>query len=663
MPARVEKGMPEILEAAHAFLLAGYSVLPTKKGTKAPLLPSWKRLQKTPMTKEDASRHFRGDTQLGVICGAVSGNLEILDFDDPDAFGPFLELLELRAPGLAGKLVRHETPSGGYHLLYRSSESVAGNLVFAYMPRGEKTRTGKDVRIESRGEGGYTLVPPSEGYKVLSGSFLSCPVLTVTEVELIHTTARIFDHREPQQIPPQIQGRDNTEAPGTRYNAAHDIRDILSAHDWRPAGRTTAGEGWTRPGKAKGVSGVLLASTGNFYVWTSSVPELEPGKSYSAFALYTAYEHNGDYSKAARELKRQEKPGSVSAVPRAVAHEEGAPVRRFKLVRAGDVEAKPPQWLVRGLLERDALALVFGDPGCGKSFWALDLALCVSTGTSHHGNAVEQGPVVYIAGEGQNGIKRRLMAWTEARGISHEEVPLYLSLVPAAMTDTEEAEHMLNAIDELASDTGTPVLVVIDTLARNFGPADENSTKDMGLFIQAADKIRSRYQATVLLVHHSGHSDKTRARGAMALKGALDAEYRMDRDEEGTIRLEATKMKEAEHPEPIAFRLRSVDLPLADPETGEVCTSAFLDLTTYEPPARKGTRGRGKHQTRALEILGDLWTAKQQGDSEVCRLTTDEWKTAMREEGLPRQRIPEVVRSLIEAGAVHEAHGFITPVF
>lgn len=658
----------DIPEAVRAYLTAGYSVLPAKRGTKAPLLSSWAKLQRTPLTPEAVVQHFSNGAQIGVIGGAVSGNLEVLDFDDPDVFEPFFDMLELRAPGLGKKLIKHQTPSGGYHLLYRSSEPVAGNQVFARLTRGEKTRTGKDVRIETRGEGGYALVPPSEGYKVLSGSLLDCPVLTSAEVELIHTTARVFDQRESEQIPAtQTQGRDNSDAPGTKYNAEHDIRDILTAYGWRPAGGTTAGEGWTRPGKDKGVSGVLLSSTGNFYVWTSSVSALEPEKSYSPFALYTAYEHNGDYSKAARELKMKERASSVTAVPRSETLEGSAPVRRFKLVRAGDIEAKPPQWLVQGLLERDALALVFGDPGCGKSFWALDLALSISTGTSHHGREVVQGSVVYIAGEGQNGIKRRLMAWSEVRGVSHDEAPLYISLMPAALTDAEEAMFVIDAIDGLAVEAGAPVMVVIDTLARNFGAADENSTKDMGLFIRTADRIRARYQATVLLVHHSGHSDKSRARGAMALKGALDAEYRMDRDEEGTIRLKATKMKEAEHPEPVAFRLCGVDLPLADPDTGEVCTSAALELTTYEPPAQKGTSGRGKHQTRALEILGDLLAERTEvnrregRDTDTVRISMDEWMKALKKD-LPRQRVREVASSLCEAGVVINDHGFVHPI-
>lgn len=355
---------------------------------------------------------------------------------------------------------------------------------------------------------------------------------------------------------------------------------------------------------------------------------------------------------------------NTCSVQRKEAASEGTTACRFKLIRAGDIEAKPPRWIVRDILEEHALALIFGDPGCGKSFWALDLALSIATGTSFHGHAVEQGAVIYIAGEGQNGIKRRLIAWSMARGVSHDTAPLYISLTPTALTDKEGLAMVTEAIDVVADEAGMPVLIVIDTLARNYGPADENSTADMSRAIGAMDSIRVKYRTTILLVHHSGHGDKTRARGAMALKGALDAEYRMGKDDTGTIRLETVKMKESDLPEPMAYRLRPVDLDnLTDPATGEIVTSAVLEPTSYEPRAAKGKQGRGKWQTRALEILIDLWSARQGTEGEAARITVDAWRFALKNENFPRQRIVEVTRSLIEVGAVHEAHGFVSPVF
>jgi RecA-family ATPase len=106
--------------------------------------------------------------------------------------------------------------------------------------------------------------------------------------------------------------------------------------------------------------------------------------------------------------------------------------------------------------------------------------------------------------------------------------------MPAALLDPESADQVIKAIDEIVSDIGVPViLIVIDTVARNFGTGDENSTKDMGMFIQGIDALRVRHQAAILLVHHTGHGDKSRGRGSMALKGALDAEYKLARGDDG----------------------------------------------------------------------------------------------------------------------------------
>ncbi|RNI20619.1 AAA family ATPase [Paracoccus pantotrophus] len=119
---------------------------------------------------------------------------------------------------------------------------------------------------------------------------------------------------------------------------------------------------------------------------------------------------------------------------------------------------------------------------------------------------------------------------------------------------------MLGAVAELreaiAALPEPPILVVLDTLARNFGGGDENSTKDMSAFIAAADSLKADHaDCAVLIVHHSGHAEKQRARGAMALKGALDVEYRLEGSNSGLV-LTNTKMKDEEPPKPLRMTLQ-----------------------------------------------------------------------------------------------------------
>ena len=281
-----------LAQAALGIISLKFSVIPTYEDKKPTI--SWKEFQSRIMAPSEVQRHFVDGIRIAIAGGKISGNLECLDIDDPTTYEPFLKLLGIRWPGLHERLLKRQTPSGGYHLTYRCSAPVAGNLKLACNESGA-------VRIETRGEGGYFLTPPSPGYKMLSGSLKDCPVLSSEEVAAIHLTARAFDKRE---NPYAKKSADSPvkDLPGTHFNQAHSVAEILLAQGWQQDKPTTAGQGWTRPGKAAGTSGVLLRDGGNFFVWSSNATPLEPGRSYDAFGLYTAYHHNGDFKAAAQAL-------------------------------------------------------------------------------------------------------------------------------------------------------------------------------------------------------------------------------------------------------------------------------------------------------------------------------------------------------------------------
>lgn len=256
-----------------------------------------------------------------------------------------------------------------------------------------------------------------------------------------------------------------------------------------------------------------------------------------------------------------------------------------------DLPDREPDFLIDGLIETDCLASVFGDPGHGKSFFAIDLALCVATGNTFHGRDVQAGSVFYIAGEGHNGLGRRTKAWAKHQGKTLDRVPLFASTKAANFLNADHAEFVARQIDSLAAMHGEPRLIVIDTLARNFGDGDENNTADMNLFVAAMDDLRTRYtSSTVLVVHHTGHGDKSRARGAMAFKGALDAEFQVSKSD-SVVTVTCKKMKEGEEPAPIAFTLEAVALGMD--RKGNEYGSAIL-LPCDAPAAKAAKLSAGK---------------------------------------------------------------------
>ncbi len=287
---KVRQGKDIIKTTAYSLLKHDFSVFPANPD-KTPAI-RWKQFQHALMDRDEVNNVFTPGCSLAIVAGRVSGNLECLDVDDPKVCEPFLQALEERLPGLANKLCQRKTPHG-YHIIYRCEKPVGGNQKLAM------TKENK-VRIETRGEGGYFLHSPSKGYEIIQNSLKDCPVLSAEEVRTIHVIAGMFDRRTIQSEP--FKSNDFDSRPGDIFNQNNSIEELLERYGWRRDRKTTVGMGYTRPGKQQGISGVVLEATGNFYVWSTNAHPLEAGHSYSAFALYTAYKHNGDFKKAASEL-------------------------------------------------------------------------------------------------------------------------------------------------------------------------------------------------------------------------------------------------------------------------------------------------------------------------------------------------------------------------
>ena len=262
---------------------------------------------------------------------------------------------------------------------------------------------------------------------------------------------------------------------------------------------------------------------------------------------------------------------------------KGARLPTPMFTHVSDIEMKPPAWLINGMLEKEALTMCFGSPGAGKTFAVLDMALSIAAGKDWHGKDVEQGLVLYIAGEGHAGFARRVAAWSQTHNVDLTDVPFYKSNSAVIVNDEASATELHQELQRMANAVGKPKLIVLDTLARTM-IGDENSSERVGEYIKALDDVKAEYGCTILIVHHTGHSNKDRARGSSVMYGALDAEFKVAEWGDLKILIENTKMKDAEEPEPMAFL--KVTVPLITPN-GDETSSLALEYTPDKPRSKK----------------------------------------------------------------------------
>jgi len=176
-----------VLQTALTLLGADLSVIPIG-ADKRPAIGSWKCSQTRLPTPEEwtawvASRRCG----LAVVLRSVSGNAEAIDVDDPSVLRPWYALVEAVAPGLVARLVIVQTPTNGRHLYYRCPV-IEGNQKLALDAR-------RQTIIETRGEGGYALIPPSptwchpdrKPYVLRQGDLAAIPVISVEERNICST--------------------------------------------------------------------------------------------------------------------------------------------------------------------------------------------------------------------------------------------------------------------------------------------------------------------------------------------------------------------------------------------------------------------------------------------------------------------------------------------
>lgn len=330
--------MTDTLAGALEWHDAGCSVIRVAlNGTKSPL-STWKQHQSERASRQAVEAWYANQHPgVGVVCGSVSGNLELLELEGRAVAEGFIPAMtaacDERGIGDTWRTLlatcAESSPSGGMHLFYRVPDGVAGNTKLAQrLAREDELNDqerdlqakGKQVvrgLIETRGEGGFVVVAPSHGpvhdtrkpYVWLVGGPGTIPTVSGEERDLLHIAALSLD-----QLPPPIPvpepailgprtGDPAGKSPGDDYNARGSWADLLRPHGWAVVSSDPTRTYWRRPGKTFGISAVTGGTEGDyFYSWTTSTV-LPAEEAMSKFRVYAFLEHAGDFHTAAKKLK------------------------------------------------------------------------------------------------------------------------------------------------------------------------------------------------------------------------------------------------------------------------------------------------------------------------------------------------------------------------
>jgi P4 family phage/plasmid primase-like protien len=301
--------VPKMQDKIKEYLGFGLSVVPCND-LKVPCA-KWKHLQ-TNLASESEVSGWPKAPMIALICGAVSGGLQVVDVDckydlSGKLWSQLNDAVDEVIPDLMNRFLIQKTVSGGYHLIYRCSHIGRNEKLANRETLPEERKDPKDlirVLLETRGEGGYFCVYPSKGYEIIQGDFSEIPEITSEEQEILLEVCRTFNQIEAEVKPSLPPTQDLT--PFDDYDQRGDFLGLLQSHGWPLLRQDGAISLFTRPGKTKGVSAAFNAPNAKglpnrFNVFSTSTV-FQTGTLYKPYAVYALLEHGGDYKAACKKL-------------------------------------------------------------------------------------------------------------------------------------------------------------------------------------------------------------------------------------------------------------------------------------------------------------------------------------------------------------------------
>ena len=258
-------------------------------------------------------------------------------------------------------------------------------------------------------------------------------------------------------------------------------------------------------------------------------------------------------------------------------------------------------WLIKKLLPGEGLAVMYGRPGCGKSFIASDLALHVAAGISWRGLKTVKREVSYVASEGGLSGVNRIHAWL---GENFQQWPEGFRLTGISLDLRSNAKDAEALIEDVKASQPNCGLVIVDTLNRNFGGGSENDDDSMSGFVGHCAKVAQELNCLVLIIHHSGKDTTRGARGHSSLLGAVSTELEILREQGLPGQIKVTKQRDAEDGQEFGFVLKPVEL--GQDQDGDAVTSCVVLESIIDPQSRQpGGKNQRAVQKMFVNFLAD----------------------------------------------------------
>lgn len=536
-----------LADAAERYAAMGLKVFPLQANSKLPMAGwSWKRMATSDVDTVRAWWRQWPLANIGIALGAPSG-VDALDIDVKNGQDGRRSYQAITQDAYDGPV--QQTPTGGQHLLFKHAD---GLINF--------THKGHLGGLDMRTTGGYIVAAPSHTpdgpyWWAQDGKVPAMPDAlraACRQWSAQQNTVTVDMPDVPEDLPDvrtlglRPQYLDYLERGETGPWMGDESRAVFA----------TAGALMQRLNDPGVVYGLLCA---NPYAWACA-------ERHRPFGDVGVWLWKYGVSKIiARVVEGMPVDASrvFSPLPSVPPEAVGAglpapaePAETFFTSAATSIDRAKlaPQWVVKGLIERAQVGVIYGDSQALKSYLMLDLSVGVVCGGVWHGSqVVAPGPVWFLAGEGNAILWRRLEALRQARGLASEQVrDLWLSSQGLNLMNAADLDYLRQWVGPCG---GPPRMLVVDTLSSN-AVLDENNARDAAQLISICYRIAKEWDCTVALVHHVGKGNKGTARGSSVLQTNTDFRIRLEREAGQRIITKAyvEKLKGAPEPaQPLVF--------------------------------------------------------------------------------------------------------------